>query len=61
MCSGAAYWAQIKGIVYGAIDEKRGSSKHGIKLTHPKTIVKQGVLEKECRQIMQSFFSSKRS
>lgn len=61
MCSGAAYWAQIKRIVYGANDEKRGGNKKGITLTHPKTIVKQGVLEKECRQIMQSFFSRKRS
>ena len=61
MCSGAAYWAQIKRIVYGANDEKRGDNKKGITLTHPKTIVKQGILEKDCRQIMQSFFSHKRS
>ena len=61
MCSGAAYWAQIKRIVYGANDEKRRGNKKGITLTHPKTIVKQGILEKECRQIMQSFFSHKRS
>lgn len=61
MCSGAAYWAQIKRIVYGANDEKRGGNKKGITLTHPKTIVKQGILEKECKQIMQSFFRRKRS
>jgi tRNA(adenine34) deaminase len=61
MCSGAAYWTQIQGIVYGAKDEKRGCSKLGLTLTHPKTIVKQGVLEKECGEIMQAFFSSKRA
>jgi len=61
MCSGAAYWTQVKSIVYGAKDDKRGSSKLGVTLTHPKTKVTCGVLEKECATIMQTFFSKKRT
>src|SRR5690606_23807470 len=44
MCAGAAYWAQIGRVVYGALDEKRGASKQG-NLFHPKTEVVGGVLE----------------
>jgi len=39
MCSGASYWAQLKCIVYGAKDEKRGVSKLGVNLFHQKTIL----------------------
>ena len=60
MCSGASYWTQIKSIVYGAKDEKRGVSKLGVSLFHPKTLVKSGLLEKECAELMQSFLAKKR-
>lgn len=60
MCSGAAYWTQLKGIVYGAKDMKRGCSKLGLNLLHPKTKLKSGVLENDCSELMQQFFSTKR-
>jgi len=60
MCAGAAFWTQISRIVYGAPDLKRGHSLVHSKLLHPKTEVKIGVLEEECRTIMQDFFKSKR-
>lgn len=60
MCAGAIGWAQISRVVYGAADEKRGYSKFAPHALHPKTIVKSGVLEKECQSLMQSFFKSKR-
>lgn len=65
MCAGAAGWAQISRVVYGAGDSKRGYSS----LTpacgprsplHPKAVVEGGVLEDECRQLMQEFFRSRR-
>lgn len=60
MCAGAIGWAQVKRVVYGATDEKRGFSVFAPKAFHPKCTVSSGVLEEECRELMQSFFSQKR-
>ena len=64
MCSGAAYWTRIGRIVYGARDDKRGGLDfHGKRdegLLHPKTELVGGVLEKECAELLTSFFRSKR-
>ena len=60
MCAGAIGWAQISRIVYGAPDIKRGYSEYAPKAFHPKAEVTSGVLEDECRQLMQEFFKSKR-
>lgn len=60
MCAGAIGWAQIPRIVYGATDEKRGYHDYAPKAMHPKAAVIGGVLEDECRQLMQDFFKSKR-
>lgn len=59
MCAGALYWSQIRKIVYGAKDEKRGYTTLGTQL-HPKTQVVSGVLETECSELMQLFFQNKR-
>ena len=61
MCAGAIGWAQIPRIVYGAPDEKRGYRLIAPKAFHPKATVVAGVLEDECREIMQSFFKGRRS
>ena len=60
MCAGAIGWAQIPRIVYGAPDEKRGYRLIAPKAFHPKAPVVAGVLEDECREIMQSFFKGRR-
>lgn len=60
MCAGAIAWAQISRIVYGAPDEKRGYKKYAPEALHPKTTVTSGVLEDECKALMQHFFASKR-
>lgn len=60
MCAGAIGWAQIPRIVYGAPDEKRGYRKAAPNAFHPKAEVVAGVLEDECRELMQRFFRSKR-
>ena len=60
MCAGALGWSQVSGIVYGASDEKKGYTKVKGALLHPKTVVEQGLLEAECRDLLLRFFKSKR-
>jgi tRNA(adenine34) deaminase len=60
MCAGASFWTQIAKIVYGAKDEKRGFSLHNANLLHPKTQITGGVMEKECAEIISTFFKQKR-
>ena len=60
MCAGALGWSQISRIVYGCRDEKRGFSVYAPHALHPKCTVTGGVLEDECRQLMQQFFKDKR-
>ena len=61
MCAGAIGWAQISRIVYGASDPKRGYTTYAPHVLHPKATVTSGVLEEECKELMQSFFKGKRS
>ncbi len=61
MCAGAIGWAQITRVVYGAHDEKRGFVTFAPKALHPKCEVTAGVLEEDCRLLMQHFFQSKRN
>ena len=60
MCAAASMWAQVKQIVYGARDVKRGFMTVSKKLLHPKTTLVSGVLEKECGDLMIEFFRKKR-
>jgi tRNA(adenine34) deaminase len=60
MCAGAAYWTQVRRIVYGAADPKRGYSNFGAQLLHPKSEVTGGVLAEECGDLVTSFFRKKR-
>ena len=60
MCAGAIGWAQIRRIVYGCDDEKRGYRRYAPQALHPKAEIVGGVLEEECRQLMQDFFRQRR-
>ena len=60
MCAGASYWTQISRVVYGAKEEKRGFTKIGQNILHPKTLVKSGVLAEECGTLITNFFRDKR-
>ena len=60
MCAGAIGWAQIRRVVYGAADDKRGYRRYAPHALHPKATVTAGVLEDECRAMMQDFFKGKR-
>ena len=60
MCAGALGWSQIGRIVYGASDEKRGFSRLGGNVLHPKTKVESGVLKEECEKLMKECFKDRR-
>jgi tRNA(adenine34) deaminase len=60
MCAGALGWAQVKKIVFGASDPKRGYRKFAPGTLHPKTEVVGGILETECAELIQEFFKDKR-
>ena len=60
MCAGASYWAQLKRIVYGAKDVKRGYSQLTQNVLHPKTEVISGVMKNECSKLLTDFFERKR-
>ena len=61
MCAGALGWSQIKRVVFGAKDPKRGYLRFAPDALHPRTEVTSGVLEEECAALMKSFFARKRA
>jgi tRNA(adenine34) deaminase len=61
MCAAAMFWAQLGTLVYGAPDAKRGYTLIGTPLLHPKTIVRAGILSRECGALMTDFFKNKRT
>ena len=61
MCAGALSWSQVSKIVYGAHDSKRGFKSVNETMLHPKTTVTGGVMEEECRTLLQDFFKQRRA
>ncbi len=65
MCAGAAVWARLDRIVYGATDLKTGAawSLYNIpqdrRLNHRVELV-EGVLADECRTVLEDFFAARR-
>jgi len=65
MCAGALVHARVQRLVYGAKDPKAGAveTHFGICTTeflNHQLIVEGGILEDECRRVLQSFFREKR-
>ena len=61
MCAGAIAWSQLRRIVYGAADEKRGYSSLTYESPfHPRAEVIAGVLADECASLMRDFFRRRR-
>jgi tRNA(adenine34) deaminase len=61
MCAGALHWSQMKRIVFGAYDPKRGYRRiEEVQILHPKTEVQGGLLEMECGALLKEFFQKKR-
>ena len=66
MCAGAIVQARIPRVIYGAADPKAGAA-HSLyqitsdpRLNHQATVVG-GVLQDECRKILQEFFARQRA
>ncbi len=57
MCAGALGWSQVPRIVYGCRDVKRGYQLYAPRTLHPRCKVTGGILEEECRRLMQDFFN----
>lgn len=60
MCAGAAGWAQVARVVWGADDPKKGYRRYSEAVFHPKATFRNGVLREECEELMCSFFASLR-
>lgn len=60
MCAGALAWSQIGRIVFGASDAKRGFQVLAPNCLHPKTEIVSGLLEAECKKLIQDFFQKRR-
>lgn len=60
MCAGAMNWAQLKRLVFGACDEKRGFTRCSPPALHPRTEVSHGIMAEECAALLKAFFKEKR-
>ena len=65
MCAGALVQARVKRLVYGAPDERAGAVVSQFRICDSSSLnhrieIKSGVLESECRAIMQEFFRNRR-
>ena len=65
MCMGALVQARIAKLVFGARDPKGGAAGscfhlHADACLNHKIEVQEGILENECRALMQAFFQAKR-
>ena len=61
MCAGALCWVQLGGLVFGAADSQRGYSLIPRPLLHPKTKVVRGLIEGECKALIDEFFKNIRA
>ena len=65
MCAGALVQARVKRLVYGATDPKAGAVESVFRVCDSGSLnhrmeLTAGVLESECRHVLQEFFRSKR-
>lgn len=65
MCAGALVWARVSRLVFGAYDKKAGGCASVFRIPQSRKLnhrvkVTGGILERECRGIMQRFFEKLR-
>jgi tRNA(adenine34) deaminase len=66
MCAGALIQARVKRLVFGALDDRAGAVESRFRVCDTDFLnhrieVTGGVLEQECREIMQAFFKARRN
>lgn len=65
MCAGALIQARVRRLVYGATDERAGAVESRFRICdtdflNHRIAVTAGVLEEDCRKLMQQFFRARR-
>jgi tRNA(adenine34) deaminase len=65
MCAGALVQARVRRLVYGARDERAGAVESVFRICDASSLnhrieLTAGVLETECREVMQAFFRARR-
>lgn len=60
MCAGAIAHAQVKTLVFGAADPKKGYSVYLNDKFPSKAEIREGVLAGECSQLLKKFFAERR-
>jgi len=65
MCAGALVQARVKRLIYGARDERAGAVESRFRICNTDFLnhrieIAEGVLEDECRALMQEFFKIRR-
>ncbi len=66
MCAGALIQARVKRLVYGARDERAGAVESRFHICDSEFLnhrmeLTTGVLEAECRELVQNFFRTRRA
>jgi tRNA(adenine34) deaminase len=66
MCAGALVQARVRRLVYGARDERAGAVESVFRICDDSSLnhrmeLTAGVLEAECRELMQAFFRARRA
>lgn len=66
MCAGALIQARVRRLVYGARDERAGAVESRFRICDSEFLnhrmeLTTGVLEEECRELVQAFFRTRRS
>jgi tRNA(adenine34) deaminase len=66
MCAGALVQARVQRLVYGAQDERAGAVESVFRICDASSLnhrleLTPGVLEAECRELMQTFFRARRN
>ncbi|MFN0203014.1 MAG: nucleoside deaminase [Bacteroidia bacterium] len=60
MCAGALFWSRVQKVVFGASEPKTGFDSREMAILHPKTTLIGGVMQEECKNLMQMFFEERR-
>ncbi len=60
MCAGALYHSHISRVVWAADDPKKGFSRFGMELLHPKTEIQKGLLAEKSELMLKDFFQKRR-
>lgn len=58
MCAAALNWAQVRRVVFGAKDLKRGFTLYTPSLLHPRCEFTDGIMAEECSSLVSKFFKS---